>query len=103
MSAYSIKLEGNNILRIKFGDQPAGNDQIVKDANSQIETFIQDGKLAGGKLLKINGPASLPVAMLLGHKLAHLYETVACFDPKLEGYVVVSVHGGKYALGDVLS
>ena len=53
-------------------------------------------------MIRVNGPASLPVAMVLCHKLAHRYQAVACFDPKLSKYVVAISHGGKYAVGDLL-
>jgi CRISPR-associated protein Csx3 len=102
MSSYTIELEDNNILRIEFGE-PASNDQIIRDADVRINELLQSEKFHGGKLLKVNGPASMPVAMLLGHRLTHLYETVACFDPKLGCYVVVSCHGGQYGLGDLLN
>ena len=100
-TTYSIKAETNHILRVAFG-APAGNDRIIQDAEAQLSALIQTGRLPGGKLLKINGPASMPVAMLLGHRLSHLYETLACFDPKLGRYVVVSSHGGEHQLGDLL-
>jgi CRISPR-associated protein Csx3 len=59
-------------------------------------------ELAGGEVIRVNGPASLPVAMVLAHKLAHLYQAVACFDPKLGKYVVAIAHGDKYAVGDLV-
>ncbi|PID64637.1 MAG: CRISPR-associated protein Csx3 [Gammaproteobacteria bacterium] len=102
MSCYRIDIDADNILKVGFGD-PAANNQIIRDAGIRLDKLIQAGELGGGKLLKVNGPASMPVAMLLGHKLAHLYETVACYDPKLGCYVVVSAHGGGHRLGDSLT
>lgn len=101
MPTYTLEIETNNILRVAFAE-PAGNDIIIRDAEARITELIQSGEIAGGKLLKINGPASMPVAILLGHRLVHLYENIACYDPKLGGYVVVSTHGGQYRLGEVL-
>jgi len=100
MSTYIINLAGS-ILNVKFGD-PGQNDQIVKDAETRLDEMIQSGELAGGEVVRVNGPASLPVAMVLAHKLGHLYQAVACFDPKLSKYVVAIAHGGKYAIGDLL-
>jgi len=57
---------------------------------------------AGGKLIKINGPASLPVAMAIAHAIAHLYEVVGVFDPKLGKYVVAVSHGNEYRPGDLI-
>jgi len=100
MSTYNIALtEGT--LKIGFGS-PAQNDQIVKDAEVRLNEMVAAGELAGGEVIKVNGPASLPVAMVLAHKLAHLYQAVACFDPKLGKYVVAIAHGGKYAIGDLI-
>lgn len=101
MSTYKVNLEKNDILRIGFGD-PAQNDQIVRDAESRLDEMIAAGELTGGELIKVNGPASLPVAMLISHKLCHLYGAVACFDPKLSKYVVAIAHGGKYQVGQLI-
>jgi CRISPR-associated protein Csx3 len=40
--------------------------------------------------------------MMLAHKLAHLYQAVACFDPKLSKYVVAIAHGNKFTVGDLI-
>jgi len=100
ISCHRIRLLLNQVLYY-FGE-PASNDKIIRDAASRLDELIKSGKLSGGKMIKVNGPASVPVAMLLGHRLAHLYETVACYDPKLQCYVVVSCHGGAYGLGDLV-
>lgn len=94
MNTYNIRKEGN-ILRVGFGE-PAQNDRIVQDAYRRLEEMIKTGELPGGKLIKINGPASLPVAAVLIHALSHRYETVAIYDPKLGKYVVAITHGNKY-------
>lgn len=100
MSTYNIALtEGT--FKIGFGS-PAQNDQIVKDAEARLDEMVAMGELKGGDVIRVNGPASLPVAMVLAHKLAHLYQAVACFDPKLSKYVVAIAHGDKYAVGDLL-
>ena len=82
----------------------AANDQIVKDAVTRLDAMTKAGDLSGGGLLKINGPASLLVAMVLGHKLSHLFEAIACFDPKLNKYVVVVSHSPNpnYAVGNLI-
>lgn len=95
---YVISFDSqSNTLKVGFGAS-AQNDQIVKDATEALEAL----NLQGGKLIKVNGPASLPVAMVLAHQLAHRYGTVACFDPKLAKYVVAITHGGDYSLGDLI-
>jgi CRISPR-associated protein Csx3 len=100
MATYKINFE-NGVLRIGFGD-PAQNDQIVRDAEARLDEMIATDDLTGGELIRVNGPASLPVAMVIAHKLCHLYGTVACFDPKLAKYVVAVTHGDKYAVGDLI-
>ncbi|KAF0250250.1 MAG: CRISPR-associated protein [bacterium] len=102
MSTYEIKLVSDNILKISFA-APAQNDQIVKDVNNQLKQMIENGELLGGELLKVNGPASLPVAMVIAHHVGHLYQAIACFDPKLAKYVVSIAHGDKYSIGDLIS
>ena len=100
MNTYNVSIT-DGILKIGFG-APAQNDQIVKDAESSIESLVTSGELKGGEVIRVNGPASLPVAMVLAHKLAHLYQAVACFDPKLSKYVVAIAHGDKFAIGDLI-
>lgn len=101
--SYKINLEKDgdaDLLRIGFGAE-AHNDKIVKDAAKLLEDLIST-ELKGGKLLKINGPASLPVAMHLSHKLSHLYSAIACYDPKLRKYVVSISHDPDYPLGTLI-
>lgn len=99
---YNI-IRDRDVLRIGFGE-PSSNDQIVKDAVARLDAMQKIGELSGGGLLKVNGPASLPVAMVLGHKLSHLFEAIACFDPKLNTYVVTISHGPNpdYAVGNLI-
>ena len=96
--AYRISKEGN-ILKIGFG-RPAQNDEICKDALKALQQLEKE--LEGGELIKINGPVSFPVAVLIGHFVAHKYAYVAIYDPILDKYVVAIAHGPKYAVGDLI-
>jgi CRISPR-associated protein Csx3 len=98
MSSYQIELQGD-VLRVMFGE-PAQNDQIVKDAAIRLAELA--GELVGGRVLKINGPASLPVAFVLAHGVAHLYGVVAVYDPKLSKYVVCVTHDPAHGVGDLI-
>ncbi len=40
--------------------------------------------------------------LALAHAVAHLYQTVACWDPKLERFVVVISHSPVHRPGDLL-
>ncbi|MEI6238153.1 MAG: CRISPR-associated protein Csx3 [bacterium] len=100
MSTYNINLV-DGILKVGFGS-PAQNDHLVKDAKSRLDEMVASKELTGGPVIKINGPASLPVAMVLTHGLAHLYEVVAGFDPKLGKYVVATSHGSTHQVGDLI-
>lgn len=86
-----------DLYRIGFGT-PAQNDQIVRDAQASIEAIGE----VGGQLALVNGPASLPVAVVVAHHLLHRYAAVGIFDPKMAGYVMAASHGSDYALGDVI-
>ena len=66
------------------------------------DNYNPDAEVKGGELALVNGPASLPVAMVLAHKLGHLFGAVACFDPKLGKYVVSIAHGGTYTVGQLV-
>ena len=100
MNTYNIFFDGA-VLKVGFGS-PAQNDQIIRDAKAKLDEMIASKELAGGKLVKINGPASLPVAVAIAHAVNHLYEVVAVFDPKLGKYVVAVSHGTDYKPGDLI-
>jgi CRISPR-associated protein Csx3 len=91
--------DGLTQLDIGFTEPPANNDQLVPAALAAIAAL----HLKGGRGLLFNGPASLPVAMALAHAVAHLYQFVACFDPKIPAYVVSISHTPDYRPGDLLS
>jgi CRISPR-associated protein Csx3 len=90
-------VDGVTTVRIAFGE-PATNDRIVRDA---IESLAQLS-LDGGKGIKFNGAASLPVAMALAHAVAHRYGFVAIFDPKLGKYVVAISHDPALRAGELV-
>lgn len=97
---YSIALE-QGTLKIGFGS-PAQNDQIVRDAETRLNEMVASNELSGGAVLRVNGPASLPVAMVIAHAVGHLYGAVACFDPKLAKYVVAISHNPDFTVGDLI-
>ena len=100
MNTYNISIDSNapaTTLKIGFGS-PAQNDQIVKDAVAGVKAL----NLQGGDVVRLNGPASLPVAIAIGHGVAHLFKAVACFDPKLGKYVVAVSHGPEYTVGQLI-
>lgn len=97
MATYNVVLEGSNLLKMSFGT-PAQNDQIVRDAVTAVKAL----NLEGGKIMKLNGPASLPVAISIGHEIGHLYGAIACFDPKLAKYVVAISHDPDFAIGQLV-
>jgi CRISPR-associated protein Csx3 len=100
MTTYNVSLS-NGVLKVGFG-VPAQNDQIVRDAETRLDEMIESGELSGGAVIRVNGPASLPVAMVICHKVAHLYGAVACFDPKLGRYVVAISHDPAFPIGDLI-
>ena len=100
---YQAKLgparpDGLTLVLLQFAD-PADNDAIVRDAVKAIQAL----NLKGGKGILFNGRASLPVAMAIAHAVAHLFQFVACFDPKLGQFVVAISHTADYAPGDLLT
>jgi CRISPR-associated protein Csx3 len=102
LDTYQITLEKNlprlreDKMIIAFGT-PAQNDAIVQSAATQLRVLQQEGKF-GGALLRINGPASLPVAITISHEVAHLYGAIAVFDPKVGKYLVCITHDPNYTL-----
>ena len=104
MASYKIETtttDGVTTVTVGFGS-PAQNDQIVRDAAQRLDELVAAGQLPGGGLVKITGPASLPVAMVLAHRLVHLYEALGVFDPKLNKFVVAVSHGGPHQVGNLI-
>lgn len=97
---YSITIEGDT-MTVAFG-APATNQLLVNDALGDMGMLTKMGLLMGGPVLKVNGPASLPVAFTIAHQVTHIYGAIAVFDPKLQGYVVAVSHNPDYAVGDLL-
>jgi CRISPR-associated protein Csx3 len=100
MLLYNIRLDGDT-MNVSFG-APSTNDSIVREVTETLKDMAGDGTLEGGPLLKINGPASLPVAFVLAHAVLHIYGVVAVRDPKLGKYVVVASHAPDYSVGDLI-
>jgi len=100
MNTYNIELN-EDTLNISFGES-SSNDQIVKDAAIRLEEMAKSGELRGGKLLKITGPTSIPVAFVLAHRVCHLYGAIGCYDPKLGKYVICVTHNPEYGLGELI-
>ena len=98
-SAVTVNGTAAVIIRVGFGD-PAQNDEIVREVESRLAELKSSG--LGGALALVNGPASLPVAVQLGHALAHCFGSIAIFDPKMAGYIVRLNHGGAYSIGTVI-
>ena len=101
MALYNIETLADDTLKIGFGD-PAQNTEIVPFVKAKMDELVEAGAFAGTEVLKINGPASLPVAMTIAHAVAHLVQAVACFDPKLNGYVVAIAHGPEHSVGELI-
>lgn len=100
MALYKIerqRLAAADLFRVGFAD-PAQNDEIVKEAKRLLDDLGE----VGGRLACINGPASLPVALVLGHALCHVYAAIGVYDPKMAAYVVAVSHDPTYKVGDVI-
>jgi len=101
MALYNIEMLADRTLKIGFGD-PAQNNEIVPFVKAKMDELVEAGAFAGIEVLKVNGPASLPVAMTIAHAVAHIVKAVACFDPKINGYVVSIAHGPEHMVGDLI-
>jgi len=100
MSTYNIT-RNSSTIKLSFGT-PAQNDQIVKDVVAKLTEMEASGELNGGGVIKLNGPASLPVAVAITHALVHKFSAVGVFDPKLNKYVIAATHDPAYVVGDLI-
>lgn len=101
MAAYNINIDkcqnGDIILKLSFGE-PAQNDRIVQDAIKRLDEL----NISGGKIIRLNGPASLPVAVAITHHVIHKFSYMGVYDPKLNKYVIAVAHGPEYKVGDLI-
>jgi CRISPR-associated protein Csx3 len=100
MSTYLVSYDENtDILKIGFNsEKPSTNDVIVKDAVKALDKL----NIQGGRIVKVNGAASLPVTAALTSHLKGLFSTIAFYDPKLVKYVVAVTTHPSYQLGDLV-
>ena len=98
-SAVAVNGVAGTLLRVGFGE-PAQNDEIVREVEVRLNELKGEG--LGGQVALINGPASLPVAVVIGHHLAHQFGAVGVFDPKMAEYVISASHGSNWKVGDVI-
>lgn len=100
MTSFLIHKQSDNLITVQFNNKnnPVDGDQILRDAKTRLDEMIKSGDLAGGKLLKIYGRMSLPVAYVFAHDLVHLYGAIAVSDTRLGAYVVVSSTTPDYPL-----
>lgn len=102
MSTYRVNWNAEKgVLEVGFGE-PAQNDQIVRDCEKACAA-VKDQVM--GKLIKVNGPASMPVSFVLAHALTHLGKAVAVWDPKIGDsgkYVVAISHDPQWKIGDLV-
>lgn len=87
------------LFTVGFGE-PATNQEIVVDAAKGVDDALTS--FGGGRLALVTGPASLPAAVAIGHKLVHRFGAVACFDPKLGGFVVAVSHDPEFKVGQLI-
>ena len=101
MAAYRIEVENlpdGVLLKVGFGDAATG-ETVMADAHKALSAL----DLKGGKLARVNGPATLAVAAALGHVLAHRFGAVAFFDPKRSGYIVAISHDPGIPVGGLIN
>lgn len=101
MSTFSINPDGN-ILEVGFSGSEATSPDIVRDTVSRLQVLVESGQLSGGPFIGVTGACSLLSAYALSHVLSSLYSTVAVYDPKLNGYVVVKSSTTGYQVGEVV-
>jgi CRISPR-associated protein Csx3 len=64
MHSYQIELKGE-VLQVGFNRTIlAQGDRIIKDALELLNQMIDSGQIPGGKRILIDGPQSVPVALV---------------------------------------
>jgi CRISPR-associated protein Csx3 len=73
----------------------------VRVVDARMRELKGEG-LAGGRLVLLNGAASLAAISVIVHHVAHLFGAVGVFDPKLGSYVVVVSHDPVFQVGTLV-
>jgi CRISPR-associated protein Csx3 len=98
---FEIKVEGKNILRVGFVGRAEGN-QVVRDASARLDELISSGVFPSGGLVKINGPLSIPVALMLSHRLMKRFRAVGTYDRRSAKYIISASEDSAYRVGDLV-
>lgn len=82
-------------------------DEIVRDVFRQLDKLEQFASSLRGKLLRINGRASVLSSFILANHFAHVFGAIAVNDPKIateenDKYVVVISHDQDYSVGQTI-
>ncbi len=77
---------------------PHTNETLVAEVAAAMRAL----DLTGGRLLRVTGAMSLPMAFAVAHATAHLYGAVAVHDPKLLADVVAISHDPALPVGRLL-
>jgi hypothetical protein len=83
-------LKEEDLLQVTL---PEGKTQqeLVEEAQKALDELISSGALYGANI-RINGRLTTGMALMMGHKLAHVCKSVAIFDPKENSYVLCIKH-----------
>ncbi len=76
---------------ILYVDLPSGKTQAELVTRAMIEIDNMSEQLYGLDL-SINGRITTGMALVLGHKLAHICKSVSIFDPKEKDYITCVLH-----------
>jgi len=87
---FRLEEKGNNevVLHIEL-PQGQTNYELI---NHMLEELNEFKNRFFGKKVKVNGRLTVPLALSLGHELAHVCQEVHMFDPKLNEYIKVIWH-----------
>lgn len=82
----------NNILTINLPEGKTNKEIISIAAEDMVDILHSTDAAFYGKDLIITGRITTHLAMWLGHKLAHVCNSISLFDPKLNENIVVISH-----------
>lgn len=91
-----------NILRVGFSES-GESPQILIDTIRLLKDLNQSGQLSGGPFIAVNGECSVISAYAICDYLSRLYSTIAIYDPKLNGYVVIKSATTGYQVGEIVN
>ena len=86
---FNLKSEADTVTLEITLPEGLSQDEIITISAASLKAIEEQ---LHGKNVQIYGRCTTALALMLGHKLAHICASVSIYDPKMAGYVLAIKH-----------